>query len=145
MYLTPFPPMDALGITANLAPMGSWYFGNAKRELRSSSMLDRIYRNRLTRYLKDRDKQRYDRAKLPPKWQDFNLPLAAKFWGIATSPCLRFLKNKLKFDKHFHPGNLSKGIKDPAKAELAAECPFCLFPDSPSHWSVQCSSIPRSV
>ena len=49
------------------------------------------------------------------------------------------------FDKHFHPGNLSKGIKDPAKAELAAECPFCLFPDSASHWSVQCSSIPRSV
>jgi ribonuclease HI len=145
MYLTPFPPMEALALTARLAPLEAWYFGTTKRELLSTSMLDCIHRKRLTRYLVDRDQQRFDRAKLPPKWQHYDIPLAAKLWGISSSAAYRCLKNRLIFDKHFHSGNRAKSIKDPVQSELASQCPFCTCSDSASHWSVQCTAIPRSV
>jgi ribonuclease HI len=145
LYLTPLPPMDALTLTAQLPPLGSWFFGTEKRQLLSSSALDRIYRKRLITYLKDRDKERLDRAKLPAKWQYYNFLLAAKFWGTDNSSSLRCMKNKLIFDKHCHPGNMAKKFKTLAEYEVAAECPFCFETDSADHWSVQCRALPRSV
>jgi len=54
--LTPLPPLDALSLTPSLVLTGAWYFGTEKRQLLSSSTLDRIYSKRLTKYLMDRDK-----------------------------------------------------------------------------------------
>jgi len=74
-------------------------------------MLDDTYSKRLTKYLTDRDKERHTRASLPPKWQYYNMPLAAKLWGISTSSTQRYQKNSLIFDKH-----MAKKLKDIAEA-----------------------------
>ena len=145
LYLTPLPPMDALSLTQHLVPSNEWYFGNSKRQLISPSVMDRIHHRRLGKYLADRDKERFERAHLPPKWQHYNMRLAAKMWKMAASPALRNMKNRLIFDKHCHPGNMSKKIKDPVLYTIASKCPFCLCPDSASHWSVECVALPRSV
>jgi hypothetical protein len=128
-----------------LVPDNDWFFGNKNRQLSSQSMMDRIYHSRLTRYLADRDTERFKRAQLPPKWQHFNIQLASKMWRMSSSPSGRNMKNRLLFDKHYHPGNLAKKIKDPTLFSTASECPFCPTQDSASHWSVQCLAIPRSV
>jgi ribonuclease HI len=143
LVLTPLPPMEALTVTANLVPNGTWYFGNSKGQLISSSIVERIHNKRLTRYLAERDELRAKRL-LPAKWSNFVLPLTAKLWGIATSPNMRGMKVRLMFDKHCHPGNLAKKHKDIDVFELAAECPFCAESDSASHWSVQCTALPRN-
>jgi ribonuclease HI len=143
LFLTPFPPLDALSVTKHLIPVGDWYFGDAKGQLVSPSIIDRVQHGRFIKYLLDRDAYRAER-KLPPKWQFYNFHLVSKFWKMSSSPTLRNLKNRLIFDKHWHPGNMAKNITDPYQFSLAAKCPFCTSPDSASHWSAECLALPRS-
>jgi hypothetical protein len=72
------------------------------------------------------------------------MPLAAKLWKM-SAPNLRNMKNRLIYDKHCHPGNMSKKIKDPVLYTLASKCPFCPSHDSQAHWTVQCNLIPRTT
>ena len=55
------------------------------------------------------------------------------------------MENKLKFDKHCHPGNMTKKLKNVAEYEVAAEFSYCSVTDPASHWRVQCIAIPRSA
>ena len=143
LTITPFPPLDALSVTKHLLPAGDWYFGDVKGQLVSPSIIDRVQQGRFNKYLLDRDAYRAKR-KLPPKWQFYNFLLVSKFWKMSSSPALRNLKNRLIFDKHWHPGNMAKNITDPYQFSLAAKCPFCTSPDSASHWSAECIALPRS-
>jgi len=93
----------------------------------------------------DSDNERHLSASLPPKWQYYYFPLAAKLWGISTSPTQRYQKNRLIFDKLFHQGNMAKKLKNISEVGLASKCPFCPSTDSASHWSGKCVAIPRSV
>jgi len=121
-------PLDALTLTPSLVPTGAWYFGTEKKQLLSSSILNRIHSKRFTKYLMDRDKERHTRANLPPKWQYYNIPLTAKLWGISTSSTQRYQKNRLIFDKHCHQGNMAKKVKNIAEAELATNVHSVLQP-----------------
>jgi hypothetical protein len=143
LTLTPFPPLDALSVTKHLLPAGAWYFGDVQGQLVSPSIIDRVQQGRFNKYLLDRDAYRAKR-KLPPKWQFYNFLLVSKFWKMSSSPALRNLKNRLIFDKHWHPGNMAKNITDPYQFSVAAKCPFCTSPDSASHWSAECIALPRS-
>ena len=144
LILTPQDPLDAMHLSQKLAPNGLWYYGTDKGQLLSPSIIDRIQTRRLCKYLNDRDTQRFNRAKLPSKWKYFNMPLAAKLWKM-SAPNLRNMKNRLIYDKHCHPGNMSKKIKDPVLYTLASKCPFCPSHDSQAHWTVQCTAVPRTT
>jgi ribonuclease HI len=142
LLLTPLLPFDALTLSPSLAPPGMWYFGNTQRQLISPSVVDRVQSRRFDGYLKKRDDNRQLRDNLPPKWAEINFPLAAKLW---KSNSTTFMRNRILFDKHWHPGNQAKKAKDTNTRLLMSKCPFCPYSDSLSHWSHQCMAIPRSL
>ena len=145
LSLTPLPSLDAITLTSALAPPHLWYFGNRKKQLISPSAMDRIHQRGLDRYLVSRDKERWDRAKLPAKWQYINMHLAAKLWKMSSHGPMMCMKNRLMFDKHMHQGNLAKGVRNPKDAEAVAKCPFCIEQDSQEHWAINCSACSRTV
>ena len=145
LSLTPLPSLDAITLTSALAPPHLWYFGNRKKQLISPSAMDRIHQRGLDRYLVSRDKERWDRAKLPAKWQYINMHLAAKLWKMFSHGPMMRMKNRLMFDKHMHQGNLAKGVWNPKDAEAVAKCPFCIEQDSQEHWAINCSACSRTV
>ena len=143
LFITPLPTVDAPSISPSLSPPSTWYFGNQDRQLTSLSLMDCIFQRRLDEYLRTRDADR-DRRHLPPKWQSFNIPLAARMWESPLHPETLTLRNRLLWDKHWHPGNQAKSVTDPSVRDLISKCPLCSCADSVAHWNVFCQN-PRAT
>ena len=67
LHIESLPTLDAHPLTSALTVPGTWYLGNKDRQLMASSIMESIRKQRLKKYLQDRDAKRADRE-LPPKW-----------------------------------------------------------------------------
>ena len=100
--------MDSSSLSALLFPDNIWFFGTSSKQLISPSIMERVYNKRLHKYLLDRDISRFKRKELPPKWQFFHIPLASSLWQLPHNAATRTMRNRIIFDKHWHPGNEAK-------------------------------------
>ena len=100
--------------------------------------MDTIQHKQLTKYLADRDALR-------AKKHNYDIPLTAKLWSIATSPVMRCMKGPLIFDNTAILVISPKKINYLSAFVITSECPFCTTSDSASHWSVQCVALPHTV
>ena len=142
--ISPFPTLDASLISSLLPLPNVWYFGSPSGQLKSKSLTEEVNGRRATRYLATRDSYRRDRD-LPPKWQNYHLPLTARIWQLKGKQQISNMVNRLIFDKHWHSGNRAKASKSPLQTSQLEKCPFCPNPDSAAHWIVHCQENTRAV
>ena len=142
LNITSLPAQDASTLSSSLTTSGSWYLGRSNRQLSASSISEEVNKQRLEKYLQDRDANRAERL-LPPKWQQYNIPLAATLWELPNSN-RKTSSIKVLFDKHWHPGNQIKSIVDPILRATIGKCPLCVEDDSAAHWTVHCKH-PRAI
>ena len=135
--------MDAPSLTTSLSRPNTWYLGRPNRQLSAASISAEVHKGRLLKYLQDRDANRAERL-LPPKWQQYNIQLAALLWDLPNKTTAKPARIRLLFDKHWHSGNQIKSIIDPVLRATIGKCPLCVEDDSAAHWSVHCNN-PRAI
>jgi hypothetical protein len=142
--ISPFPALDALLLSSLLPLPNVWYFGSPSGQLKSKSLTEEVNSRRAAKYLATRDSYRRERD-LPPKWQQYHLPLTARIWQLKGKQQISNMVNRLIFDKHWHSGNRAKATNSPLQRSQVEKCPFCPNPDSAAHWIVHCQENTRAV
>ena len=138
LHIESLPTRDAHPLTSALTVPGTWYLGNKDRQLMASSVMESIRKQRLKQYLQDRDAKRKERE-LPPKWEQYDIPLAATLWKLTNKNASNAFYTRLIFDSHWHPGNQVKSVTDPIQRAVIGKCPLCDHNDSSAHWSTSCN------